>query len=143
MWRLGLMALVVTGIFWAGYPQAQAEETWGQEHRAARHALLKIFEAHPHFREAFTDWLENHPRHAEHLVHFLLADKEHTIEGYIEKEAKHDEDMPHLVEIHKNHPEGMRDFRKWVEDFPKAAEFLVAHPRLVEAIDRQAEAGRK
>ena len=114
-------------------------EEWGVRHPEARARLLKIFEHHAGFREAFVEYTNDHHATFKEMVEFVAKKDEHTVAEFVRLRAKEDKETPALARIHDKYKEAFVEFRDFVHEHKEAALALTEHEREIEKLDRIAE----
>ncbi|HLX64954.1 MAG TPA: hypothetical protein VKX17_27035 [Planctomycetota bacterium] len=140
MIRAGI-AIVLGCALFAG--SARAAESWGDRHPEARARLLKIFENHKGFREAFTEWTSNHHKVFREMTEFLVKDNERNIEEFVRHREKKDEETIALERIHEKHRDGLAEYRVFVKEHKEAALALVEHEKEIEHLENVARREEK
>ena len=138
MLRWSCAIALVCSVFAANRAQAY-DWTWGEEHPAAKAALLKIFENHRGFREALVEYTDNHHAMFKDLVVFLATRKESTIHEFIKDRAKDEKETPVLKALHEKYVDGFVDFRDWIHDHKDAAIALTNHEGEIHHLEVVAE----
>ena len=133
--------LVLALSFFAGRA-VQAEE-WGVRHPEARARLLKLFEHHPGFREAFVEYTNDHHATFKEMVEFVAKKDEHTVAEFVRLRAKEDKETPALARIHDKYKEAFIELREFIHEHKEAALALTEHEREIEKLDRIAEKREK
>ena len=133
MLRVGFLIALGFALF-AG-SNALAAESWGIEHPAAKARLLKLFENHPGFREAFTEWTAKHHKTYREMTEFLAKKDDHVIAEFIRIKERRDEELPALEHIYEKHREGLAEYRVFVKEHKEAALALVEHEHEIEKLE--------
>jgi hypothetical protein len=140
MFRAGI-AVILAGAFFAA--SSARAESWGERHPEARARLLKIFENHKGFREAFTEWTSNHHRTFREMTEFLAKNDERNIAEFIRIRERKDEETGVLEKIHEKHRDGLAEYRVFVKEHKEAALALVEHEKEIEHLENVARREEK
>ncbi len=134
MVRFGIAVVLGCALF-AGATARAEDRSWGERHPEAKARLLKIFENHKGFREAFTEWTSNHHRVFRELTEYLAKDNEHIVAEFIKHREHRDEETLALERIHEKFRDGLAEYRVFVKEHKEAALALVEHEREIEHLD--------